>query len=61
MYVDNAAVAAKVQEQLERVAREEAEWFTARLHYKLHGTWLATDECPVCLADRELVDPEPVQ
>ena len=35
---------------MERVQREDREWREARLHERLHGNWLAKDECPVCLA-----------
>ena len=37
-------------EMTERVERDEQEWATARLHYRLHGNWLSGDECATCLA-----------
>lgn len=45
--------AARVLEQLDRVAREEREPREARLHHRLHGSWLSRDECATCLDERQ--------
>lgn len=44
---------ARMDAQLERVVQEEREWATARLHHKLHGTWLSPDECARCIEEAE--------
>jgi hypothetical protein len=43
----------RMEEQMERVAREEREWRTARLHHELHHNWLSPDECATCLVEAD--------
>ena len=52
MYED-PTVRARVAEQLDRVAREERQWRSVRLHASLHKSWLPADECARCLDDRD--------
>ena len=43
----------RMREHLDRVQREEREWFEARLHAALHGNWLSRDECSTCQWEAE--------
>lgn len=52
-----AADAARMQEHRERVERDEREWRTAQLHFRLHHNYLSPDECATCLYDAEKAGP----
>jgi len=45
--------AARMREHMERVQREEREWFEARLHHALHGNW-DRGECVLCALDEQI-------
>lgn len=48
--------AEQMRGHLERAQREEREWAEAQLHRALHGNWMGSDDCPICIADASLAE-----